>query len=74
MAIQWLFIGGPRDGQTIWIKQGGRVAVDGVIYQGRNHLDNWRLYRVGFLDPNDLLPSRVRELIHKMGVHHIAGS
>lgn len=74
MEIQWLLIGGPRDGQTVWIVQGDHVTVDGVVYQGQNYLDNGRLYRVGFLNPNDLLPSRVRYLIHKTGVQQLAGS
>lgn len=74
MNIQWLFVGGPHDGKTLWIKQGGRVAYDGAVYQGQNYLYNGRLYRVGFIDPNDLTPSKVAKLIAETGLAHIAGS
>lgn len=71
--IQWLLIGGPRHGITLWIKQGSRVATGGAIYKGRNYLHNGRLFRIGFVDPNDLEPSTVGALIDSTGLHHIAG-
>ena len=72
--IQWLLIGGPHDGETLWIKQGSRVAYDGTVYQGQNYLHGGRLYRVGFVDPNDLEPSKVARLIRETELAHIAGS
>ena len=76
--IQWLFVGGPADGKTMWIKHGASVRIltddGGVCYRGENWLENGRLYRVGALDRNDLLPSKVRALIESTGLQHIAGS
>ncbi len=72
--IQWLLIGGEHNGKTMWIKQGGRVSCGGVIYNGQNYLSNGRLYRIGFVDPNDLLPSKVDAMIRAADLTHIAGS
>ena len=74
MNIQWLLVGGPHHGVTVWIKQGSRVSYDGTIYHGQNYLHNGRLYRVGFIDPKDLEPSKVARLIGETGLAHIAGS
>jgi hypothetical protein len=71
-CVEWLFVGGPQDGLTHWVGQGDRAAFGGVVYKGLNVHEFGRLYRVGFLDPNDLVPSRVRELIRKTGVKHIS--
>jgi hypothetical protein len=76
--IQWLLVGGPADGKTIWIKCGASVIIradDGdVLYIGQNWLENGKLYRVGAIETNDLQPSKVRGLIESTGLQHIAGS
>lgn len=77
MNVQWLLVGGPADGETFFVKDGVTVrwpGSDGKIYEYReqNYLEGGRLYRIGYIDPNDLLPSRVRDLIHSTGVQHIA--
>ncbi len=79
MNVQWLLVGGPADGKTVWVKAGISVRWPGgdgktYEYRGQNYLEGGRLYRVGCIDPNDLLPSKVRDLIHSTGVQHIAGS
>ena len=74
MDIQWLLVGGPCDGKTLWIKQGSRVNCEGTVYQGQNYLHNGRLYRVGHVDPNDLETGRVAGLIDETKLRHIAGS
>lgn len=74
MNIQWLLIGGPHNGKTLWIKQGSRVSYGGTVYQGQNYLHNGRLYRIGFIDPSDLEPAKVSRLIEDTNLSHIAGS
>ena len=74
MNIQWLLVGGPLDGKTVWVKRGGRVQVGGATYSGQNYPHDGRLYRVGFVDPNDLEPSRVIGLIRSTGVQHLTDS
>ena len=73
--IQWLLIGGPRHGTTVWIKSGWSVvAPDGTAYIGRNWLEDGRLYRVGFSDVSNIQPDAVRSLIQRLKPVHIAGS
>lgn len=72
--IQWLMVGGSAHGQTFWIKYGGRVRVGDETYQGQNYLHCGRLYRVGFINPDDLAADVVGQLIRKTGVKHIAGT
>lgn len=75
MSIQWLFVGGPRHGDTLWIKHGSSVRLsDGTVYQGQNFLFNGRLYRIGVVDPNAAQPSAVAQLLRDKQVQHIAGS
>lgn len=78
-AIEWLLIGGPANGKKLSVTGGGAVRWrddNGAeyLYHGQNYLHNCRLYRVGFIDPNDLLPSKVEKLIDETGLQHIAGS
>ena len=73
MNIQWLFLGGPADGKTHWVKDGKYVrwAAEGAKefeYRGHDFVYNGRVYRVGALDPNDLLPSKVADLIQSTGL------
>lgn len=77
MNVQWLLIGGPADGETVWVKAGTSVRWSegkDYEYRGHNYLEGGRMYRVGAIDPNDLLPSKVRDLIHSKTLQHIAGS
>lgn len=77
MNVQWLFVGGPADGRTLWVKAGKsvRMAVDDdgkeCEYRGHDFLYNGRVYRVGALDPNDLLPSRITDLIRTTGLEPV---
>lgn len=76
--VQWLLIGGPADGKTVWVKAGTSVRWRGsdgkdYKYRGQNYLEGGRMYRVGVTDQNDLLPSRVRDLIRSTNLQHIAG-
>lgn len=79
--IQWLLIGGPRHGTTVWIKAGWSVVLpDGTIYSGMNWIYDGRVYRVGYTCPggaDDVIApehSVVNELIHKLKPEPVAGS
>lgn len=69
-SFQWLLVGGPLDGRTVW-HTGVRVtcsvsgrfegpSVDSppeeALYEGRNWLFNGRLYRIGVFVPKDRPP------------------
>lgn len=77
--IQWLLIGGPHHGLTLWIKHGGAVVMfdDAGVkhrYQGVNYLENGRLYRLGAIDQDAIDMDSARELIQAKNLQHIAGS
>jgi len=74
---QWLLVGGPADGKTVFVAQGAAVrwvGLDGLeyLYWGQDFIDRDRLYRVGVLELKDLQPDRVRDLIRSSQVKHIA--
>lgn len=46
--IQWLLIGGPRHGETVWAGQNGRFpGPNGTIYYKSNYPHEGRMYRIG---------------------------
>ena len=71
--IQWLLIGGPFHGETVWIKQGSRVLLSGVLYDGENYLDQGKLYRIGLHSPSFDQRAEVSRLIAETYLAHIAG-
>lgn len=71
--VQWLLIGGPADGKTVWIMAGRTVRwrhCDGKVYEyrGQTYLRRCRLYRIGFVDARDFEPSKVERLIDESGL------
>lgn len=77
-SIQWLLLGGPGHGKTVWIKAGGAVLYPGprgkmpTRYQGENYLYNGRLYRVGRCDEK-ISEALIDGLIQDTKLNHIAG-
>jgi hypothetical protein len=76
--IQWLFIGGPHHGTTMWIHQGSFVRMPGsgeeqLLYQGENYLHSNRLYRIGRFNPTPSQSAEVGTLINKRNLKPIAG-
>lgn len=69
MNIQWLFIDGVAEGKTLWIKNGNNVfMLTGkdtrcCNYLGYDYLHNGHIYRIGVVDPYELLPSKIEALI-----------
>lgn len=75
MSAQWLLVGGPADGTTVWVKAGKSVMWPGkdgekYLYHGHDFIDGGKLYRVGCIDDKDLVSSRVVLLIHRTKVQH----
>ena len=76
--IQWLMLGGPGHGKTVWIKAGGAVLYPGprgrlpTHYQGENYLYNGRLYRIGRCDEK-VSEALIDGLIQDTKLNHIAG-
>jgi hypothetical protein len=75
--IQWLLVGGPADGQTIWVEADRpyiAVREDGGMeyeYAGHQFQYGGGIFRVGAIGPNDLLPSKVASLIRSSGLQPI---
>jgi hypothetical protein len=68
MIQQWLFVGGPADGATLWVDGGNTVIFstdDGakVEYRGHDYVKGSCVYRVAAIDPQDLLSSKVVDWI-----------
>ena len=73
MEVQWLLIGGPSHGTTVWIKSGARVLSGGAIYEGRNYLHNGELYRIGYVNEQDLNTGFVPRLIELKKLTPVGG-
>lgn len=72
-ATEWLLIGGPADGKKVTVLHGETVKWAGDngedwMYQGQNYLHRGRLFRIGVLDPNDAVPSKVARMIDESGL------
>lgn len=70
--IQWLLIGGPAHGTTLWISHGARVLHRGEIYEGENYLHDGRLYRVGRHAPVAAEADQICNLIESTRLRAIA--
>jgi hypothetical protein len=71
--IQWLFVGGPADGATLWVDglKTVRFATDDgaeVEYRGWDYVKDGSIYRVGVLNPKDLHSSKIVDWILFTGV------
>lgn len=79
-GMQWLLLGGPWNGKTLWVTAGSSVRVpheDGeeYLYAGQNYLHDGRLYRLGVChSEGDADLSAAPRLIQETGLQHIAGS
>lgn len=78
MNVHWLFVGGPADGRTLWVEAGKsiRIAVGDddrkyFDYRGHDYVYNGRIYRIGAIDPADLVPSKVTDLIQSTGLEPV---
>lgn len=74
--VQWLLIGGPQHGKTIWIKSGSRVAfftgLDEVLhYEGENRLCDGKLYRLGRFSPSAEQVDQIDNLIKAVGLESL---
>lgn len=78
--VQWLLVGGPANGRTIWVKSGSSIRFphsDGedYLYCGENYLNDGRLYRIGVChSEGDADMSAVPRMISSTGLKHIAGT
>lgn len=73
MNVQWLLIGGPSHGTTVWIKSGARVLSGGAIYNGQNYLHDGDLYRIGYIDQKDVDSGLVGRLIELKKLTPVGG-
>ena len=78
--IQWLLVGGPANGKTLWIKAGSAVRIphengEDYLYCGENYLNAGRLYRIGIChSEGDANMAAVPNMIEQASLQHIAGS
>lgn len=76
MNIQWLFVGGPAHGKTVWVKAGNSVRWaddDGKEHKYRGHdyrLDG-KFYRVGARSVEDIQDGEVRSMLRAAAVEPI---
>lgn len=71
--IQWLLIGGPCHGETVWIKYGSRVLCQGTTYEGENYHLGGALYRIGRAPAADVFVGVIPNLIRETRLQHLAG-